>query len=222
MEPGAGVPAHRSRLPKAQVQLSLMALYLLPDASLCSFLRISSILAFPEPGHRPGERAEDAPRRPLRSSPSRSAATDESRRFHAAGHVSPAATPVATPAGSGALPQPGDAGGCYFLFLAQADLGDRASSKGGVSGSLPAGLRRREPLIHCESGGQRVGRGLVACAHYLRATQHPCLWRLATPWGPGTKTVIQSLNSKQLVPSLCQAEATQQGLCHMSACRKLT
>lgn len=48
---GAGVPAHRPRLPKAQVQLSLMALCLLPDASLCSFLKISSILAFPEPGH---------------------------------------------------------------------------------------------------------------------------------------------------------------------------
>lgn len=106
--------------------------------------------------------------------------------------------------------------------ISQADLGDPASSKGGVSGSLPAGLRPREPLIHCESGGQRIGRRLAACAHYLRATPRPCLWRLATPWGPGTKTVIHSLNSKQLVPSPCQAEATQQGLCHMSACRELT
>lgn len=35
-------------LPMAQVQLSLMALYLLPDASFCSFRRISSIL--PPPG----------------------------------------------------------------------------------------------------------------------------------------------------------------------------
>ncbi|MEJ1275321.1 hypothetical protein NN561_006217 [Cricetulus griseus] len=115
-DPGAGVPARRPRLPKAQVQLSLMALYLLPDASLCSFLRISSILAFPEPGHRPGECAEDSPRRLLSSSPSRSAATDESRPFHAAGHVSPAATPLATPAGSGALPSQGtlEAGAAYF------------------------------------------------------------------------------------------------------------
>lgn len=44
---GAWSPTPRSvRLPRAQVQLSLMALYLLPDASFCSFLRISSILTF--------------------------------------------------------------------------------------------------------------------------------------------------------------------------------
>lgn len=44
---GRQVPASRSaRLPRAQVQLSLMALYLLPDASFCSFRRISSILTF--------------------------------------------------------------------------------------------------------------------------------------------------------------------------------
>lgn len=50
--PPAGDPAARApaaRLPRAQVQLSLMALYLLPDASFCSFLRISSILTFQGP-----------------------------------------------------------------------------------------------------------------------------------------------------------------------------
>lgn len=45
--------AGTGRLPRAQVQLSLMALYLLPDASFCSFLRISSILTFQAPGRRP-------------------------------------------------------------------------------------------------------------------------------------------------------------------------
>lgn len=80
--PAGRCPAPRSaRLPRAQVQLSLMALYLLPDASFCSFLRISSILtsaAGQQPTAR-GARARPggdaaataarpwAPGRPLRS-----------------------------------------------------------------------------------------------------------------------------------------------------------
>lgn len=50
--PRRGQPAAAARAPRplpiAQVQLSLMALCLLPDASFCSFRRISSIL--PPPG----------------------------------------------------------------------------------------------------------------------------------------------------------------------------
>lgn len=55
------------RLPRAQVQLSLMALYLLPDASFCSFFRISSILTFA--GARPETAGEAREARPGMSPP---------------------------------------------------------------------------------------------------------------------------------------------------------
>lgn len=176
-------PAHRPRLPRAQVQLSLMALYLLPDASLCSFLRISSILAFPEPGHRPRDRARNAPRRPRHSSPLLSATADESRPLHATGHVSPAAaTPVATPAGSGALTSRGTrGGGGGGAYLApRRTWGTRHHPKVGICSWLPARLCPREFTVICE---QKAGRGLVACANHLLGGYIPASLRLTTLGG---------------------------------------
>lgn len=160
-------PAH---LPRAQVQLSLMALYLLPDASLCSFLRISSILAFPEPGHRPRDRAGDAPRRPRHSSPSLSAAADDSRPLHATGHVSLAAPPVATPAGSGALTSRGTREAAAAYLVPRRTWGTRLHPKVGICGWLPARLCPRE---FTEIRGHRAGRGLVACANHLLGRRLP-------------------------------------------------
>jgi hypothetical protein len=157
-------PAHRPHLPRAQVQLSLMALYLLPDASLCSFLRISSILAFLEPGHRPRDRAGDAPRRPRHSSPWLSAAADESHPLRATGHVSPAATPVATPAGSGALTSRGTREAPAVYLTSKRTWGTKLHPKVGICGWLPASLCPREIT---EIHGRKAGRGLVACANHL-------------------------------------------------------
>lgn len=64
------------------------------------------------------------------------------------GHVSPAATPVATPAGSGALPSPGTLEAGVSYFAPKRTWGTRLRSKVGFSGWLPAGLRPRAPLIY--------------------------------------------------------------------------
>lgn len=110
-------PASRSvRLPRAQVQLSLMALYLLPDASFCSFLRISSILTFA--GSRPptargacarpgGDVAATAARPWVPRQPLHSPGSHRARRLmnHARSMRRPRqarAPPAAPPAGSGA------------------------------------------------------------------------------------------------------------------------
>lgn len=58
-QPAAAACAPRP-LPMAQVQLSLMALCLLPDASFCSFRRISSILPPPGSSRSRGGRGADA------------------------------------------------------------------------------------------------------------------------------------------------------------------
>lgn len=163
-------PAPRPHIPRAQVQLSLMALYLLPDASLCSFLRISSILAFPERGHRPRNRAGDAPRRPRRSSPSLSAAADESHPLRATGHVSPAATPVATPAGSGVLTSWGTREAPAAYLESKRTWGTRLPPKVGICGwlaacqALPLGIHR-DPRAEDREGPGSLCQSPAGPAH---------------------------------------------------------
>ena len=189
-DPPAGAlrPAPRSaRLPRAQVQLSLMALYLLPDASFCSFLRISSILTFaggrPQTARgahaRPGGDAAAtatrpwAPRRPLRSPRS-----DPARRLmnHARSMPPPrqARSPARRPA------RPVRCARRAATATATAGWGAEAATptrpprrsrghggprKGGggrpgLAGRL--GVGRARPEGASGGGRQRAGRGLVA------------------------------------------------------------
>lgn len=169
------------------------------------------------------KRAEDAPRRPLRSSPSRSAATDESRRFHAAGPRQPRRHARSHARRVRCAPEPRDAGGWGLLFRAQADLGDPASSKGGGQ-RLVAGRAPPEDASDPLRVGA-MGRGQRGVWVFVPITCPPRgIPASRDPLHPGVLEPkhLHSLNSKQLVTSPCQAEAIQRGQCHMSACRELT
>lgn len=190
-DPPAGAlrPAPRSaRLPRAQVQLSLMALYLLPDASFCSFLRISSILTFA--GGRPqtargahtrpgGDAAATATRPRVPRLPLRSPRSDPARRLmmnHARSMQRPrqARSPARRPARRVRCAQRA------ATATATAGWGSEAATRpwpprrsrghGGSrkrGGGRPGlarrlGVGRARPKGASGCGRQRAGRGLVA------------------------------------------------------------